>query len=132
MPLLDPQSVAPLSALGSFVSGAATSGRRQASLPRWSAAYHRYRPSDRAARDYDGFPTILVVTQGPGAEERMADAVMATDVGQVSRLDVLLTTVELLTRRGGGAFGKIWRSSSSDARQSWLASQPLAKKTGGS
>ncbi len=58
----------------------------------------------------------------------MADAVMATDVGQVSRLDVLLTTVELLTRTGGGAFGKIWRSSLSDARQSWLARQRVAKK----
>ncbi len=32
-----------------------------------TAAYHRYRVSARAARDYDGFPTILVVTHGPRA-----------------------------------------------------------------
>jgi Replication-relaxation len=48
---------------------------RPAALRAKFTAYHRYRASGRAVRDYDGFPTILVTTQGPGAEERVADAV---------------------------------------------------------
>jgi len=68
------------------------------------AAYHRYRVSARASRDYDGFPTILVVTHGPGAENRLANAVLATDNGQATPLGVLLTTAELLARVDGGLF----------------------------
>jgi hypothetical protein len=80
------------------------------------AAYHRYRVSARAARDYDGFPTILVVTHGPGAENRVADAVLATDGGQAAPLGVLLTTADLLAHVDGGPFGPIWRTPGYAAR----------------
>jgi hypothetical protein len=84
------------------------------------AAYHRYRVSARASRDYDGFPTILVVTHGPGAENRLANAVLATDNGQATPLGVLLTTAELLARVDGGLFGPIWRKPGQAARAcSW-------------
>jgi hypothetical protein len=73
------------------------------------AAYHRYRASARAKREYDGFPTILVVTRGPGAEDRLADAVLTADGGQAAPLNVLLTTVELLARVDGGPLATIWR-----------------------
>jgi len=85
-----------------------------------TAAYHRYRVSARAARDYDGFPTILVVTHGPRAENRVADAVLATDGGQSTPLGVLLTTAELLAHVAGGLFGPIWRTPGHAARAcSW-------------
>jgi hypothetical protein len=41
------------------------------------AAYDRYRDTGRFQRDYTGFPTILVVTAGPGAENRIAKALSA-------------------------------------------------------
>ncbi|MDQ6673884.1 MAG: replication-relaxation family protein, partial [Chloroflexota bacterium] len=93
---------------------------RPAALRAKFAAYHRYRASARAARDYDGFPTILVVTHGPGAEYRVADAILATDGGQAAPLGVLLTTAELLARVDGKLFGPIWRTPGHAARAcSW-------------
>ena len=44
-------------------------------------SYLRYTVSARAAREYDGFPTILVVTLRPGTEDRIADAVLAAHAG---------------------------------------------------
>jgi hypothetical protein len=44
-----------------------------------------------------------VVTHGPGAEGRVADAALATDGGQAAPLGVLLTTAELLARVDGRA-----------------------------
>src|SRR5216683_5051954 len=49
---------------------------RSAPLRAKFLAYHRYLASARAARDFDGPPSILVVTTGPGAEDRVADAVL--------------------------------------------------------
>jgi hypothetical protein len=89
---------------------------RPAALRAKFAAYHRYRASARAVRDYDGFPTILVVTHGPGAENRVADAVLAADGGQAAPLGVLITTAELLARVDGGLFGPIWRTPGYAAR----------------
>src|SRR5207253_2869173 len=57
------------------------------------AAYYRYLASARAAREFDGPPSVVVVTAGPGAEDRLTDAVMAAEVGQPRRLPLLLTTV---------------------------------------
>jgi hypothetical protein len=93
---------------------------RPAALRAKFAAYHRYRLSGRGARNYDGFPTILVVTAGPGAQQRMAAAVLSSDGGQTNRLAVLLTTVTLLARVEGGPFGPVWRTpSGAGHRHGW-------------
>jgi hypothetical protein len=72
-------------------------------------AYHRYLASARAARDFDGPPSILVVTAGPAAEDRVVDAVLAAEVGQPRRLPLLVTTVDFLIAADGGPFDPIWR-----------------------
>jgi len=82
---------------------------RPASLRAKFAAYHRYLASARAARDYDGPPCILVVTAGPGAEDRVSDAVLAADVGQQRRLPLLVTTLGLLATAEEGPFDAVWR-----------------------
>jgi hypothetical protein len=82
---------------------------RPAPLRAKFAAYHRYLVSARAARDFDGQPSILVVTAGPAAEDRVADAVLAAEVGQPRRLPLLVTTRDLLATAQGGPFDAIWR-----------------------
>src|SRR5438045_8099235 len=49
---------------------------RPAPLRAKFGAYHRYFASARAARDFDGPPSILVVTVGAAAEDRVVDAVL--------------------------------------------------------
>jgi len=83
---------------------------RPAPLRARFAAYHRYLASARAARDYDGPPCILVVTAGPGAEDRVSDAVLAADVGQQRRLPLLVTTLGLLATARQGPFDAVWRA----------------------
>ena len=73
------------------------------------AAYHRYLASARAARDFDGPPSILVVTAGPPAEDRVVDAVLAAEVGQPRRLPLLVTTVGRLITAEHGPFDCVWR-----------------------
>src|SRR5207245_1008281 len=68
---------------------------RPAPLRAKFAAYHRYLASARAARDFDGPPSILVVTAGPGAEDRVVGAVLAAEIGEPRRLPLLVTTVHL-------------------------------------
>jgi hypothetical protein len=106
---------------------------RPAALRAKFAAYHRYRVSGRAARNYDGFPTILVVTAGPDAQQRMAAAVLSSDGGQTNRLEVLLTTVDLLAHVEGGPFGPVWRTPSGvDHRHGWpFDPYGLNKRQGG-
>jgi hypothetical protein len=83
------------------------------------AAYQRYRASARAAWEYQGFPTILVVTSGPGAEERLAQAIQAADVGHAVPLPVLLTTVGHIETHQEGFLGAVWRTAESGHRRSW-------------
>jgi hypothetical protein len=82
---------------------------RSAPLRAKFVAYHRYLASARAAREFDGLPSVVIVTAGPGAEDRLADAVMAAEVGQPRRLPLLLTTVDLLTTSEHGPFDCVWR-----------------------
>jgi hypothetical protein len=82
---------------------------RPAPLRAKFAAYYRYLASARAAKDFDGPPSILVVTAGPSAEDRVGDAVLAAQVGQLQRLVLLVTTVGLLIAAEGGPFDPIWR-----------------------
>ncbi len=85
------------------------------------AAYHRYRASAAAERDYDGFPTVLVVTTGPGGEQRIVDAVRSAGAGLASSLPVLVTTVGWISSDFGGPFGSIWRDAEGGLRRSWPA-----------
>src|SRR6266487_896560 len=71
------------------------------------AAYNRYRASDHAARSYAGFPTLLVVTTGPAAEQRLARALRAADAGRGLSLSALLTTTGLLETTHGGPLGPV-------------------------
>jgi len=83
------------------------------------SAYHRYRASRRAARDFDRFPTVLVVTVGPGAEDRLADAIAAADSGAATPLAALLTTTPWIEAHPAGALGPIWRQPQSTTRCRW-------------
>jgi hypothetical protein len=82
---------------------------RPAPLRAKFAAYYRYLASARAAKDFDGPPSVLVVTAGPSAEDRVVDAVLAAEVGQPWRLPLLLTTMDLLTTAEHGPFDCVWR-----------------------
>ena len=57
---------------------------------KWSGYYH-YRESRAFERDYDGFPTILVVTTDNAAEERIARSARAASIGRWAPLPILLT-----------------------------------------
>jgi hypothetical protein len=66
------------------------------------AAYQRYESGVWAPRDYETFPAILVVTAGPGSEQRVVDAVRAANAWQASPLAVLATTVGVDRQRFPG------------------------------
>jgi hypothetical protein len=82
-------------------------------------AYYRYRDTGRAARDYDGFPTILVITSAPGPEERIAKALRSVFVGHDPALPLLLTTVGWIKGQPEGVLGPIWRDPWSERRRCW-------------
>ena len=74
------------------------------------AAYHDASATGRFERDYDGLPTILVVTSGPGPERRIAGAIAACGVGRDPPLPVLLlTTTGRVESDRRGLLGPIWR-----------------------
>jgi hypothetical protein len=78
------------------------------------AAYFDYRASGRFEQDYDGFPTILVVTTNPAAEERIARAIRSASLGWAAHLPVLLTCDWRINRDPAnryGLLGAIWRES---------------------
>jgi hypothetical protein len=83
------------------------------------AAYQRYVAGMWASRDYDGFPTILVVTTGPGSEQRIVDAVRAAAAGRWSQLAVRVTTVGWIENDSHGPFGSIWLDPDHGMRRSW-------------
>jgi hypothetical protein len=92
---------------------------RAAELRAKFLAYHRFRTSRRAAQLYTSFPTVLVVSTGPGAEHRLAHAVRAVDTSFVSRLPVLLTTTAWIDAHAKGMLGPIWRQPHAAARHCW-------------
>jgi hypothetical protein len=73
-------------------------------------AYYRYRSSRHARDSFAGFPVLLIVTTGPGAELRLVRALRAADLGQHPPLWALLTTTGLLQSTRGGPLGAIWRT----------------------
>jgi Replication-relaxation len=82
-------------------------------------AYYRYRDTGRFQRDYAGFPTILVVTSGPGAENRIARVLSAAAVGRQPPLPVLLTTLGRIDAHREGLLGQIWREPGKVAHRAW-------------
>jgi hypothetical protein len=83
-------------------------------------AYLEYRASRRFEQDYDGFPTILVITGDPGPEERIAKAIHAVSVGWGAPLPVLLTTLGRLAADRDGLLGPVWREPWAKTRRRWL------------
>jgi hypothetical protein len=89
--------------------------------------YYWYRDSGHAARDYDGFPTLLFVTTDPKAEDRIAEqACHAWFVQGTEPLPMLITTTGRISGHAEGILGPIWRTpappttSSASGRQYWL------------
>jgi Replication-relaxation len=82
------------------------------------AAYYRYRDTGRF-RDYTGFPTILVVTSGPGAENRIGAVLSAAAVGRQPPLPVLITTVGWIEAHPDGLLGPVWRETGAATRRPW-------------
>ena len=98
-----------------FDRGTMRSGQLRAKF----VAYHRYMASLHAARAFDGFPTILVVTTSPGSERRLATALCAADRGETVPLSALLTTTSWLEASPLGPFGHVWRTGISASRRAW-------------
>jgi hypothetical protein len=73
------------------------------------ATYYRYRDSGTAARDYTGFPTLLVVTTSELAEERFVyQAYLAAQRHGGTPLSVFLTTTRRIRTHPEGVLGAIW------------------------
>ena len=95
------------------------------------AVYYDYRDSRAYELDYDGFPTILVVTADNRSEERIARSARAASVGRPVSLPILLTC-EWRVHRGpsnpDGLLGPIWRKpvGAFGDRQCWPSSRRLA------
>jgi hypothetical protein len=90
------------------------------------AAYYRYRDLNEARREYDGFPTLLVVTTSEVAEARFAhQAYLAQQRHSTAPLSIFLTTTSRIEAGPGGVLGPIWRSAAAPwanepARVCWL------------
>jgi hypothetical protein len=73
------------------------------------AAYTRYAETGRLADDYQGPLVVLVVTTGPGAEERIAKAICAVST-KSAPLAFRLTTTGWIQGHDQGVMGPIWRT----------------------
>jgi hypothetical protein len=82
-------------------------------------AYHRYMSSVQAARDYNGFPTILVITTGPGGEQRIADVIVAVNTAYAAPLPVFVTTTEWISADADGILDRIWLRPGRTGRSRW-------------
>jgi hypothetical protein len=74
-------------------------------------AYYRYRASRQVARDYAGFPIVLVVTTDETAEHRIAEcAARASTRHGGPPLATQITRIDLVASQPDGPLGPIWRS----------------------
>jgi DNA-binding MarR family transcriptional regulator len=91
-------------------------------------AYYRYGTTGRFERDYNSYPTILVVTTDNAAEERIARVARALAVGQHGMLPLLLTCQWRINdrRNPNMLLGRIWRMPEAIFvnRQHWLPDSP--------
>lgn len=89
------------------------------------AAYYAYRDSGCYRRDYDGFPTILIVTTATETENRIARYACAAAAGRGQPLPLLITCEwryewRALRRTGPAApLGPVWRTPPDAARRPW-------------
>jgi hypothetical protein len=97
------------------------------------ATYYRYRDSGAYLRDYQSFPTLLVVTTSAAAETRLAhQAHLAQEHYGTAPLRVFLTTTARIDAYSEGVLGPIWRAPGLDAwaerlaRVRWLPGLPRA------
>jgi hypothetical protein len=104
---------------------------RLASTPRSFEPIYWYRDSGQAARDYEGFPTLLFVATDPNAEQRIADAAYrAWFIRRSEPLPVLITTTDRITGDREGILGRVWRTSAPARvptgvdREYWLPGGP--------
>jgi hypothetical protein len=95
------------------------------------AAYYRYRNTGAFRRDYETFPTVLLVTTSAVAEARFADqASLVADAHAGAPLKVLLTTSSRIQGHPEGVLGPVWRkpglprSARDCARGYWLPGGP--------
>jgi len=92
------------------------------------ATYYRYRDSGAYARDYQSFPTLLVVTTSAAAEARFAyQAYLAQEHHDAAPLTIFLTTTSHIAACPDDVLGRIWRSAAAPwadepARVCWLPS----------
>jgi hypothetical protein len=97
---------------------------RAAQYSRKLEAYYDYRDRGRATQEYEGFPTILVVTTEPIAEERIAEqAYLAWQRHGIAPLQVLVTTVARIQNHPEGILGPLWRTAAAPGpvvRHYWL------------
>jgi len=91
------------------------------------ATYYRYRASGAYRRDYESFPTLLVVTTSDAAEARFThQAYLAQQRYGGMPLVMFLTTEGRMQVHPEGALGPIWRSpgrswtAERSARMDWL------------
>jgi hypothetical protein len=96
---------------------------------KWSGYYH-YRESRAFERDYDGFPTILVVTVDNASEERIARSARAASIGRAEPLPLLLTCewrINHVPWNPDGLLGPIWRDPGGafGDRRFWPPGRPL-------
>jgi hypothetical protein len=82
------------------------------------AAYHAYRESGRFEQDYDGFPTILMVTIDDAAEARISRSACAADLGR-DPLPLLLTSQPRVDDpcNRSGPLAPIWRQTHAATRE---------------
>ncbi|MFN8473900.1 MAG: replication-relaxation family protein [Anaerolineae bacterium] len=80
------------------------------------AAYYAYLEHRLFERDYDGMPTVLIVTTDAEAEDRMAYALRQMSTARSSFLPALLTTAWRLEdhQHADGLLSPIWRTPSLD------------------
>jgi hypothetical protein len=90
------------------------------------AAYYRYCNSNEATRQYNGIPTLLVVTTLAAAEARFTyHAHLAQQRHGAAPLSIFLTTTSRIRAHADGVLGPIWRSTvapwaAEPARGWWL------------
>ena len=95
-------------------------------------AYYKYRDSGQAARDYDGFPTVLFVTTDLTAEQRIVEqAYRAWFIRCTEPLPILIATSARILADPEGILSAIWRtptpmsSTRAPERHYWLPGGPL-------
>lgn len=99
-------------------------------------SYYRYRTSGAYKRDYQDFPSLLIVTTSERAEARLSyQAYLAHQRHGGTPLSVYLTTTRCIEACPEGVLGPVWRSAAEPwaaepARICWLPRRSQARRSG--